>query len=155
MLTELITFVTIILVILMQEKFILQAYKESLKAFKKNEIPVGCVIVKNNKIISKAHNNRQHKYNLLGHSEINAIIKAEKKIKDWRLDDCTMYVTLFPCKMCQILIKESRIKKVYYLVNSYKNIKIDEKKFIKLENILLLSDKYNNLLKKFFEKLRN
>jgi len=77
------------------------ALLEAQKAFKKGEIPVGAVIVKDNKIIAKSHNNRQKKFNVYGHAEINCIIKAAKKIKDWRLDDCEMYVTLEPCDLCK------------------------------------------------------
>ena len=138
----------------MHEKYLLIAYKESLKAIKKGEIPVGCVIVKDNKIISKSHNNRQHKYTVLGHSEINAIIKAEKKLKDWRLDGCTMYVTLFPCKMCQLIINESRINKVYYLINNDNITEFNNDYFIKI-NMDDLSTKYLDILKKFFKKMRN
>ena len=84
-----------------------------------NEIPVGAVIVdKNNNIISTGHNNRQNSYNVLGHAEINAIINAGKYINDWRLDGYTMYVSLEPCEMCSVVIKESRIDKVFYFVES-------------------------------------
>lgn len=84
-----------------------------------NEIPVGAVIVdKNNKIISTGHNDRQNSYNILGHAEINAIINAGKYIKDWRLDGYTMYVSLEPCEMCSVIIKESRLDKVFYFVES-------------------------------------
>ena len=126
-------------------KYMEIAYKESLKANKKNEIPVGAVIVKNNKIISKAKNNRQKKYNVLGHAEIIAILKAEKKLKDWRLDGCTLYVTLEPCDMCYKIINESRIDKVEYLVS--KN-KVVNKKYKELSN------KYQEKLVHFFKKLR-
>ena len=139
----------------MHEKYLLKAYRESLKALKKREIPVGCVIVKNDKIISKAYNNRQNKYTLLGHSEINAILKAEKKLKDWRLDGCAMYVTLFPCKMCQLFINESRINKVYYLVNNDNIKEINNDLFIKINNMSNLSEEYSNILKNFFKKMRN
>ena len=139
----------------MHEKYLLKAYKESIKAMKKGEIPVGCVIIKNGRIISKAHNNRQHKYTVLGHSEINAILKAEKKLKDWRLDGCTMYVTLFPCKMCQLFIRKSRIDKVYYLVNNDNIKEFNNDLFIKINNMSDLSEKYSNNLKKFFKKMRN
>jgi len=100
----------------MTEKIIETMYKEAVKAYKKGEIPVGALITKNNKIIAKSHNNRQKKHNLLGHAEINCILEAEKRIKDWRLDECEMYVTLSPCSMCEAIIEESRLKKVHFLV---------------------------------------
>ncbi len=134
-------------------KYMQIAYTEALKAYKKNEIPVGAIIVKNNKIIAKAHNNRQYKYNVLGHAEINAILKAERKIKDWRLDDCTMYVTLAPCQMCQMIINESRIDKVYYL--------LDQKSQNNAENITQtnickeLKKDYQKIVDNFFKKLRD
>jgi tRNA(adenine34) deaminase len=84
-----------------------------------DEIPVGAVIVdQNNNIIASGHNDRQNSYNVLGHAEINAIINAGKYIKDWRLDGYTMYVSLEPCEMCSYIIKESRLDKVLYFVNS-------------------------------------
>ena len=124
------------------------AYKEAVKAYKKNEIPVGAVIIKNNKIISKAYNNRQRTHNLIGHAEILAILKAEKKLKDWRLDDCEMYVTLEPCEMCSLFIKESRIKKIEYLVSR-------KDKTTQTNDCLETGTKYESLLKNFFKKLRN
>ena len=129
------------------------AYNEAIKSYKKNEIPVGAIIVKNNKIIAKAHNNRQYKYNVLGHAEISAILKAEKKLKDWRLNGCTMYVTLAPCKMCQMIINESRIDKVYYL--------LDQKSQNNAENITQtnickeLKKDYQKIVDNFFKKLRD
>ena len=101
-------------------KEIIELLKKEVKlAINNDEIPVGAVIVdKNNKIIASGHNDRQNNYNVLGHAEINAIINAEKYIKDWRLDGYTMYVSLEPCEMCSYIIKESRIDKVYYFVSS-------------------------------------
>lgn len=141
----------------MNEKYYMNiAYKEALKAYKKGEIPVGAVIVKNNKIVSKAHNNRQNKFNLLGHAEIRSIIKAEKKLKDWRLDECEMYVTLNPCQMCEMLITESRIKKVIYLLKNEKNNKKLKKEdvFIQTNVCKLLKMQYEKMLKTFFKELR-
>lgn len=134
-------------------KFMEIAYREALKAYKKDEIPVGAVVVRNNKIIAKSHNNRQKKYNLLGHAEINCLIKAGKKIKDWRLDECDMYVTLAPCKMCLIHIQEARIKNVYYLLNQQK-IKQNIKSVQKISDCHNLSVEYENKIKEFFGKLR-
>ena len=130
------------------------AIKASKKALNNNEIPVGAVIVKNNKIIAVAKNNRQRTHNILGHAEINCILKASKKLKDWRLDDCTMYVTLEPCEMCNIIIKNSRIKNVYYLLEKDKENLIINNNIVKAENCETLENEYNLILKNFFSKLR-
>ena len=84
------------------------------KALKKDEVPVGAVIVLNDKIIAKAYNTRQHSHDATNHAEIIAIKKACKKLKDFRLNDAVMYVTLEPCLMCLGAILNSRIKTVYY-----------------------------------------
>lgn len=96
-----------------KENFMNEALKEAKKAYKKEEIPVGAVIVKNGKIISKAHNLKETKKRTTSHAEIIAINKANKKLKNWRLNDCEMYVTLEPCPMCAGAIILSRIKKIY------------------------------------------
>lgn len=137
----------------MNERYFEIAYKESLKAYKKGEVPVGAVIVKNNKVISKASNNRQNKYNLFGHAEINCIIKAEKKLRDWRLDGCDIYVTLEPCELCSVCIKESRINNVYYLISQQNSIKT-KINLTQTNDCAHLEEKYQNLLKTFFKKLR-
>lgn len=131
------------------KKYFKIAYKEAIKAYKKGEIPVGAIIVKNDKIIAKSHNNRQKSYNILGHAEINTIIKAEKRLKDWRLDGCTMYVTLEPCEMCQTIIKESRLDNVFFLLAKTKEKNND------LKECYEITEKYGNLLQDFFKKLRN
>ena len=87
------------------------------EAFNNNEIPVSCVIVdQQGNIISKGINDRQSTNNLLGHAEINAIVEAERKLGDWRLDGYNMIVSLEPCEMCSSVIRESRLDKVYYIV---------------------------------------
>ena len=91
-----------------------EAYKEALKAYKKNEVPVGAVIVKDNKIIARAHNLKESKNDPCAHAEILCIKKASKKIKDWYLKDCELYVTLEPCTMCIGALINARVKKVYY-----------------------------------------
>ena len=97
----------------MKEQFMREALKEAEKAKKLNEVPIGCVIVKDNKIIGRGYNRRMKDKNTLSHAELNAIKKASKKLKDWRLDDCEMYVTTEPCQMCSGAIVQARIKKVY------------------------------------------
>lgn len=95
-------------------KFMKIALEEAQKAFKKGEIPVGAVIVKDGIIVSKAHNLKETKNNAIKHAEIIAIEKACAKLHNWRLIDCDMYVTLFPCPMCASAINQSRIKKIVY-----------------------------------------
>ena len=97
----------------MKEKFMRQAIKEAQKAFDKLEVPIGAVIVKDNKIIARAHNLREGKQNAIAHAEVLAIQKACKKLGAWRLQDCDIYVTLEPCPMCAGAILNSKIRNVY------------------------------------------
>lgn len=94
------------------EKYMKAALKEAKKAYKLDEVPIGCVIVQNDKIIARGYNRRNTDKNTLAHAEISAIKKASKKTGDWRLEDCTMYVTLEPCQMCAGAIVQSRLGKV-------------------------------------------
>ena len=94
------------------EKYMRAALREAKKAYKLDEVPIGCVIVQNDKIIARGYNRRNTDKNTLAHAEISAIKKASKKTGDWRLEDCTMYVTLEPCQMCAGAIVQSRLKKV-------------------------------------------
>lgn len=96
------------------------ALKEAKKAYIKDEVPIGAVIVRNNEIISKAHNQKENKKNAIKHAELVAIDKACKKMNSWHLDDCVLYTTLEPCLMCMGAILECRIKKVYYAISSKK-----------------------------------
>ena len=96
------------------KKYMKIALKEANKAFKKNEIPIGAVIVKNGKIVAKAHNMREKKHISTYHAEIIAINKACKKMKNWRLNDCELYVTVEPCMMCCGAIIQSRLSTVIY-----------------------------------------
>ena len=137
-------------------KYMKEAIKQAKKASAIGEVPIGCVIVYNDKIIGRGYNRRMTDKNTLSHAELNAIKKASKKMDDWRLDDCTMYVTLLPCMMCTGAIIESRIKKVYYLCDrtnvcfkcdGYLNVeKIDNDK---------KRQEYMKLLHLFFENKRN
>ena len=94
-----------------------EAIKEAKKAYKKNEIPVGVIIVEDNKIISRGHNLRDSSNIVTKHAEIIAIEKANRKLNNWRLVNCTLYSTLEPCNMCREVIKESKINKVIYGAN--------------------------------------
>lgn len=129
-----------------------EALKQAKKAYKKDEIPVGCVIVKDNKIIAKGRNNREKKHNVLGHAEINALLRAQKKLKTWKLNDCDLYVTLKPCSMCETIIKQARIKNVYYLVD-----KLEFKKEYYKTNIekLNYTNNYKEILGSFFANKRD
>ncbi len=90
------------------------AYAEALKAEIKDEVPVGAIIVLDGKIIARGHNLRESKNSVLGHAELVAILKASKKIKSWRLEDCDVYVTLEPCAMCAAALQQARVRRVYY-----------------------------------------
>ena len=146
-----------------QEKFMKEALKEAKKAFEKEEIPVGVVIVKDNKIIARAHNLKESKTNAVSHAEILAIQKACKKLNSWRLLDCDMYVTLEPCSMCAGALINARIKKLYIGTNDEKtgacgsklnlledyefNHKVEVEKYI-------LKESCEKILKDFFKELR-
>ena len=94
------------------EKFMKAAITQARKAYTIDEVPIGCVIVQNDKIIARGYNRRNIDKNTLAHAELSAIRKASKKTGDWRLEDCTMYVTLEPCQMCAGAIVQSRMKRV-------------------------------------------
>ena len=147
----------------MEEKFMYQALKEAEKAYNKLEVPVGCVIVKDGKIIARAHNLKETKMDTTKHAEILAIQKASKKLKSWRLIDCEMYVTLEPCPMCAGAIIQSRIKKIYYGTNDWKtgavgsvlNLFDDYTFHHKVEyQDGILQNECENILKDFFKELR-
>lgn len=89
-----------------------EALKQAKKAYKMKEVPIGCVIVYEGKIIARGYNKRNLKKNTLAHAEILAINKASRALGDWRLEDCTMYITLEPCQMCAGAIVQARVKRV-------------------------------------------
>ena len=144
------------------EKYMRLALIEAKKAFDKNEVPVGCVIVKDDKVIAKAHNLRQTKKSVLAHAEILAIQKASKKLDSWILEDCTMYVTLEPCPMCAGTILHSRIKKLVYATKEPKFgacqsvMNLFDYKFNHQVEITdgILQEEASNLMKNFFQILR-
>ena len=138
----------------MDDKFMQIAIEQAYKAYKANDIPIGAVIVKDNKIISKAHNQKNKRKVSVYHSEILAIMQASKKLKKWQLDDCTMYVTLKPCKMCMAALAEARIKKVVYLLDSKYN-KLEESNFNKIDVIKYENEfEYKKMFFDFFDKMR-
>lgn len=140
-----------------------EALKEAKKAYEKLEVPVGAVIVKDNKIIARAHNLKETKKDTTNHAEILAIQKASKKLEAWRLNDCEMYVTLEPCSMCAGAIINSRIKKIYIgaldektgaagsVLNLFEDYKFNHK--VEVEKGILKED-CENILKSFFKELR-
>lgn len=143
--------------------YIKKAYNEALKAYAKGEVPVGCVIVKDGKIIARAFNLRETKKSSLAHAEILAINKACKKLNEKFLDGATIYITLEPCLMCMGAIIQARISRIVYSA--------DEPKFgsiVSIGNILndyklnhhidvtagLMEDEVSSLMKQFFSELR-
>ena len=94
------------------EKYMREANKQAKKAYAIGEVPIGCVIVYQDKIIARGYNRRTIDKNTLAHAELQAIRKASKKMEDWRLEECTMYVTLEPCQMCSGAIVQSRMTRV-------------------------------------------
>lgn len=146
-----------------KEYYMKQALKEAEKAYKKLEVPVGAVIVKDGKIIARAHNQKETKTDTTKHAEILAIQKASKKLESWRLIDCEMYITLEPCSMCAGAIINSRIKKVYIgamdektgAVGSVLNLFEDYTFNHKVETETGIMEKEcQETLKKFFKELR-
>ena len=145
------------------KKFMKEALKEANKAYELEEIPVGAVIVKDGKIIAKAHNLKEIKKDTTNHAEILAIKKASKKLKSWRLTGCTMYVTLEPCTMCAGALIQSRIDKVVIgamdektgacgsVLNILKDYKFNHTVEIEYG---VMETECKETLKKFFKELR-
>ena len=133
------------------EKIIEELYNLSLKAYKKGEIPVSAIIVKDNKVISKAYNKRNKSHNPMDHAEIIAIKRACKRLHTWKLNECVLYVSLEPCNMCREVINQSRIENVIYFTKNNKiiNFKTNYKFSNSSYNI-----KFSKLLTNFFETKR-
>ena len=146
-----------------KERYMKKALLQAQKAYNKKEVPVGAIIVKEGKIIARAYNQKESKFDTTKHAEITAIQKASKKLKSWRLTDCEMYVTLEPCPMCAGAIIQSRIKKVYYGVadektgavgsklNLFKDFKFNHN--VEFENSIL-EKQCKEVLQNFFKELR-
>lgn len=146
-----------------KNKFMQEALKEAKKAYDKLEVPVGAVIVKDGKIIAKAHNLKETKTDTTKHAEILAIQKASKKLESWRLTECEMYVTLEPCSMCAGAIINARINKIYIgaldektgAVGSVLNLLEDYKFNHKVEvEKDIMKPQCEEILKRFFKMLR-
>ncbi len=146
-----------------EEYYMKEALKEARKAYEKGEVPVGAVIVKNEKIIARAHNLKEIKKDTTKHAEILAIQKASKKLEAWRLEECKMYVTLEPCTMCAGAMINSRIKKVVIgtldqktgacgsVLNLFEDYKFNHKVEYKVG---VLQKECEEILKEFFKDLR-
>ena len=133
-----ISFACTILIMINKEYFYMQeAIEEAKKALVEDEVPIGCIIVCDDKIIASAHNKKEQKNRAIYHAEIEAIILAEKVKNNWNLSDCDMYVTLEPCMMCAGAILNARIRRVYYGTKSFKAGFLHTK--IALENIMGLN----------------
>ena len=126
------------------------------RAYDNDDIPVGAIVVKDGEIIGTGFNTRNVNRSVIGHAEISAIEMACRCIGDWRLDGCTMYVTLLPCMMCTGAIIESRINKVYYLCDRT-NVRFNSASYLNVKKInnVEKSENYMKLLQLFFENKRN
>ncbi len=128
--------------------------KLSNKAIKHNEVPVAAVLVADGKIVSYAYNKRHKSNCVFDHAEIIAISKYSKKINDWRLNKCTLYVTIEPCDMCKLFIRESRIENVYYLFEKSTDKKMYSKiNFYKIDNDIL-ENEYKKISDLFWKNKR-
>lgn len=145
------------------EKYMREALKEAKKAIRLGEVPIGCVIVYEDKIIGRGYNRRNTKKTTLAHAELIAIEKASKVLGDWRLENCTMYITLEPCQMCSGAIVQARVKKVVIgtmnpkagCAGSVLNI-LQMKEFnhqVEME-IGILEEECTKVLQSFFKELR-
>ncbi len=145
------------------EKYMKEALKQARMAYKKGEVPIGCVIVYEGKIIARGYNRRNTDKTTLSHAEMRAILKAGRVLGDWRLEDCTLYVTLEPCQMCAGAIVQARIPKVVMGCMSPKSgcagstLDIlnnpDFNHQVEVTNHIM-EEECSNLLKKFFTELR-
>ena len=128
--------------------FMQEAIKQARFAERHGEVPIGCVIVKDNKIIAKGYNQRERKRNCLWHAEVVALNRACRKLKSWRLTDCEMYVTLEPCQMCMGAILNARLRKVYVGAKSTTNLNWQTSVEFQL------NDEAQNILVAFFRNKR-
>ncbi len=143
-------------------KYMIAALEEAKKAELENEVPVGAVVVYQNKIIARAYNKREQTQSFHAHAEFLAMMKASKKIGSWRLEDCDVYVTMEPCQMCAGAMIQSRIKNLYYGAKDPKAgavgsvLNLLEIPFNHQINVFpgMMANESQDLLKSFFKKLR-
>lgn len=145
------------------EYFMSLALKEAKKAALIDEVPIGCIIVKDNKVIARAHNKKETNFDPCGHAEIIAIKKASKKLKNWRLENCYLYVTIEPCMMCCGAIIQSRVEKVIYGAKDIKGGAIESSiKAFDAKNINhhpdiisgIMESECSQIIKNYFKKKR-
>lgn len=146
-----------------QQQYMKEALRLAKKAASIGEVPIGCVIVYEGKIIGRGYNRRTTDKNTLSHAELNAIKKASKYMGDWRLEDCDMYVTLEPCQMCSGAIIQARMRKVYIgcmnpkagCAGSVLNLlQIPQFNHQAEIEVGILEEECSSILKKFFKELR-
>lgn len=118
------------------------------------DVPIGAIIKKNDEVIAVSYNTREKEQNVLGHAEINAIVEAQKKLKNWNLNGCELYVTLKPCSMCLEVIKQARIDKVYYLLDKPRFKKDYDKTVLEKIDNFEEEKQYVQILSDFFQKIR-
>ena len=147
----------------MEDKFMKEALKEARKAFAKEEVPIGAVVVKDGKVIARAHNLRETKKMATGHAEILAIEKACKKLGAWRLEDCDMYVTLEPCFMCAGAMINARVRNLFIgamdpkagaagsKANVFEDVKLNHTVHVVYH---VMEEECKKILQDFFKKLR-
>ena len=135
----------------MDEVYMREAIRQAKKAYAKEETPIGCVIVRGERIIARGYNKRNEKKNTLAHAEILAIHKASRVVGDWRLEDCTMYVTLEPCPMCAGAIVQARIKRVVIVLNLLHTEGFNHK--VEIRNGVM-EEECSALMSGFFRELR-
>ena len=147
----------------MKEKFMNEALKEAKKAYIREEVPIGCVIVKNGEIVARAFNTREKDKKVTSHCELNAIKKASKKLNDWQLIDCDLYVTLEPCPMCAGAIYQARIKNVIFgaydkkqgaLGSSFNLYEVKTLNHFPNVEGGILEEECSSIIKKFFKERR-
>lgn len=139
------------------------ALEEAMIALQKNEVPVGAIIVFNNRIIARGHNVREAEFDATGHAEMNAIRQANRNMQAWRLSDCDLYVTLEPCPMCAGAILQARIRNVYYgapdpkagCCGSLMNL-LQDGRFNHQSQVIagVRANECSTILREFFKKLR-
>lgn len=147
----------------MKEKYMKMALEEARKAYEEGEIPIGAILVKDDEVIAKAHNQKEKSHSALYHAELLVLLEGSHKMSNWRLNNCELYVTLQPCSMCASAIQQSRIRKVYYGVSTTdpKEKEIVEKIFsgnnsettVELEG-KILEEECQKLLQDFFKNRR-
>ena len=149
---------------MIDELFMKEALKQAEKAYAENEVPIGAVIVRDGKVIARAHNERHRKQIATRHAEMICIEKACKKLKSWRLDDCELFVTLEPCPMCAGAALNARLKRVVYGAKEEKGGAVESSFSVLKSGVLnwscetlggVMKEECENILKRFFAEKRN